>query len=268
MVAMCALLAAASIVPAVKPPAETVRAFEAYVAKAEERIRLEESPVESFVTVRSKPASTQQAALRRGEVVVERRGEAAPDIPGGMIHDWQGTVFIPGATVGDVLAVVQDYDHVARYYSPEVMTSRLIAREGGDFRIGLRMREHKVVTVVMDAEYAVHYGRLDAEHQFSFSRSMRVTEIADAGGPDERALSEEENHGYLWRLNSYWRFAQAEGGAMVQCEAISLTRGVPAGLGWLVVPFAKEIPRESLGEALGATRAAVMQTANQRAEKR
>jgi len=159
--------------------------------------------------------------------------------------------------VTQVLGVVQDYDHLARYYSPRVINSRLISRQGDDFQIALRMREHKLVTVVMDSEYGVKYGRLDAAHRFSFSRSTRIAEIADAGGAHERVVPETENHGYLWRLNSYWRFVDQGDGVLVQCEAISLTRDIPTGLGWAVGPFVRAIPRESLEATLAATRDAV-----------
>jgi len=239
-----------------KPAGAAARAFDEYVAKAEERIRKEESSAATFSNVRDQD----EGALDRGQVVVEPRGPAgngAMDVPQGMIHDWSARIFLPGVTVNDVLAVVQDYDHSARYYAPEVVTSRLIARDGDGFRIMLRLREHQVITVVMDSEYAVRYGRLDAGHQFSWSRSTRVTEIADAGGPHERSLSDAQNHGYLWRLNSYWRFIEVSDGVVVECEAVSLTRDVPAGLGWLVGRFVREIPRESLERTLRATRDAV-----------
>jgi hypothetical protein len=258
VIAMIALLVATTPMPAgVKPSAETTKAFDDYVAKAEELIRREESTVESFLAVPPAARAGRDAALRRGEVLVEQRGIAAANAPGGLIHHWVGTVFIPNATLAQVLAVVQDYDHLTRSYAPEVMASRLISRQGDDFHISLRMRERKVVTVVLDAEYQVHYGRLDAGHQFSMSRSMWISEIADAGGPHEHVVAEAENHGYLWRLNSYWRFVQTTDGAIVQCEAISLTRNIPAGLGWLIGPFVREIPRESLEATLGATRDAV-----------
>ena len=50
---------------------------------------------------------------------------------------------------------------------------------------------------------------------------------------------------------------QAPDGVWVQCEAISLTRDIPAGMGWLVRPFVSSIPRESLTFTLQSTRAAV-----------
>jgi hypothetical protein len=259
VIALMALLAAAAAVPiAGGPSAAASKAFDEYAAKLEAGIVREEGAVDSFVFLAGRAAGGRELeTVRRGEVLAEPGGQATVEVPGGLIHHWVGTVFIPGASVGQVLGVAQDYDHLARYYSPEVMSSRLISREGDDFRIALRMREHEVVTVVMDAEYEVKYGRLDAGHQFSFSRSTRIAEIADAGGARERAVGDAENHGYLWRLNSYWRFVAQGDGVLVQCEAISLTRNIPTGLGWVVGPFVRAIPRESLVATLGATRDAV-----------
>ena len=48
---------------------------------------------------------------------------------------------------------------------------------------------------------------------------------------------------------------QRDGGVYVQSESITLTRGIPAGFGWLVRPFVTSIPRESLAFTLEATRA-------------
>lgn len=255
MITILALLAAGwAGAAAARPSPATVKAFDDYVAKAEQRIKGEESSVETFV----KESPAKDGTLQRGEVVIEQRSEPSEGVPEAMVHDWVGRVLIPHARVAEVLAVAEDYDHSANHYAPEVMSSKLISRDGDDFRIALRLREHKVITVVMDTEYEVQYGRLDAEHQFSWSRSTRIAEIADPGGAHEHAVSDAESHGYMWRLNSYWRFAQAGDGVVVECEAISLTRNVPTGLGWLIGPFVREIPRESLETTLKQTRAAVM----------
>ena len=64
--------------------------------------------------------------------------------------------------------------------------------------------------------------------------------------------------GFLWRLNSYWRFVERDRGVYVECESISLTRDIPTGLGWLVGPFVTSIPKESLERTLGSTRSAVL----------
>jgi hypothetical protein len=195
--------------------------------------------------------------LRQGEVLIEKKGSTPADVPGGLIHDWVGAVLIPKVTVAQVLTLVQDYDHSSRSYAPDVMQSRLISRNGDDFAVFLRLKKHKVITVVLDTEYNVRYGRLDATHQYSFSRSTRVSEVAEPGAPSEHALPAGKDHGFMWRLNSYWGFEQVDDGVLVECEAISLTRDIPAGLAWMIGPFVNSIPRESLEFTLDATRKAL-----------
>jgi len=242
---------------------ETVAAFDRYTAQAESRMRQEQSAPSSFIAVSFSgwPGRDQELTrLRGGEIFVRRAGDASAPmpVPGGLIHHWSGVAFIPGTTIEGVLAVVQDYDHLARYYSPEVISSKLITHDGDDYRMTMRVRKHKVLTVVLDTDYAVHRGRLDERHQFVMSRSTRVAEIADPGSGSERALDAGHDHGFLWRLNSYWRFEQMSDGVLAQCEAISLTRGIPTGLGWMVGPMVNDIPRESLEFTLKATRDAVV----------
>ena len=58
----------------------------------------------------------------------------------------------------------------------------------------------------------------------------------------------------MWRLNSYWRFKQEADAVIVECESISVSRGIPIALGWLVKPFVMSVPRESLESTLGSLR--------------
>ena len=68
-----------------------------------------------------------------------------------------------------------------------------------------------------------------------------------------------DDHGFLWRLDSYWRFAERDGGVYMECEAVSLTRDIPAGLGWLIAPIIRQLPQESLVNTLRKTREALKQ---------
>jgi hypothetical protein len=268
---LVAILASSPV--AAQPKPSTTAAFDRYIAEAETRILNQRVSAVTFLSVNSVRGSQRaetQARLRQGEIAIEKYAGTPKQIPGGLIHDWTGTVFIPAATVTQVRDLVRDYDHLTRYYSPDVMQSRLISRRvespsspvfargdagGDDFHIFMRLRKHKVITVVLDTEYDVHYARLDDAHQYSLSRSTRVTEIADPNTPTEHPV--EQDHGFMWRLNSYWAFEQVDDGVLVECEAISLTRDVPTGLGWLIGPFVHSIPRESLQFTLNATRAAL-----------
>jgi hypothetical protein len=236
----------------------TTEAFDQYVTKAEARIAQSRGKAGSFLTM---DALAQRAKmterLAQGDVVIEKQGETPSQIPGGLIHDWVGTVFIPKTTMAQVLSLIQDYDHSSRYYSPDVVQSRLVSHTSDDFHVFMRLKKHKVITVVLDTEYNVHYGRLDAAHQYSVSRSTRVSEISDPGTPSEHPLPAEQGHGFMWRLNSYWAFEQLDDGVLIECEAISLTRDIPSGLGWMIGPFVNSIPRESLEFTLNATRKAL-----------
>ena len=248
----------ASYVAAAQPRPKALAAFDRYVAQAEVRIQQEESSPDSFLSMTFPRRTEQEARLRLGEMLVERRGATPRETPGGLIHHWQGITFVPNATIARVVSMLQDYQHLTRYYRPEVVASQLISRKGDDFHISMRLREHRMVTVVLDTEYDVHYGRLDALHQYSLARSTRIAEIVNAGERDEHSLAEGHDHGFLWRLNTYWRFVQAVDGVFVQCEVISLTRDMPAGLGWLIGAFVENIPRESLHFTLCATRDAAL----------
>ena len=249
---------------------EAVRGFEQYVELTERRIQNDLQPGGAFLWVDALPEARRREAaaqLRLGEVVIERMEtrETASSIstPGALIHHWVGTVLIPGATLERVLRTIQDYDRHQDYYSPEVVKSRTLEHRGKYFRIYLRLKRVKVVTAVFDTEHQVRYHDLDSTRAYSESRSSRVAELKDPGEASERALAAGEDRGFLWRLNSYWRFYETQEGVYVQCEAVSLTRDIPTGLGWLVGRFVQSIPRESLEFTLQSTRSAVLREMNE-----
>ena len=249
------VLAAAGWGSAAELAPETRAAFERYVRQAESRIEPQARGGDGFIFAVS---PERRAVLRGGTVLTEARiprGELK--VAGGLIHDWAGAVFIPGANLRTVLDMVQAYNRHKDYYSPEVVDSRTLSHANGDFAVRLRLLKKKVLTVVLDTEHAVHYERRDAARWWSRSRSTRIVEIRDPGKPSEQPLPPDTGHGYLWRLNSYWTFQELDGGTYVECEAISLTRNVPAGLGGVVEPSIRTLPRESLANTLRATRTAV-----------
>jgi hypothetical protein len=232
----------------------TVRAFDEYIRSTEARIdRQVRWP---FLWARESPGRLER--LRAGEILSEPwEGKAERSVPDGLIHDWVGAVFIPGATLEKTLALVQNYDNHKNVYKPEVIESKLISRKGDEFRIFLRLLKKKVITVVLDTEYDVRYFPLSATRCYSSSHSTKIAEVAEAGKPGEHELPPGRDHGFLWRLYSYWRFEEADGGVYMECEAVSLTRSVPTGLGWLIDPIVRSLPRESLANTLRATRAAL-----------
>jgi len=244
----------------------TVEAFSRYVSLTEARIEKQVADPRNFLYVDQLPESRRShvlSELKQGRIFMERLvtrdasgGEI--DAPSGLIHHWAGDVFIPGASLPQVLDLVEDYNHHQEVYKPEVVHSRLISRDGNDFKIFYRLVKHKVITVTLDTEHDVRYTRVDDSHWYSRSVSTRIAEVADAGQPDEHEKLVGHDGGFLWRINSYWGFVERDGGVYVECESISLTRDIPTGLGWMVGPFVSSIPKESLEHTLGSTRSAVL----------
>jgi len=244
---------------------KTVEAFDRYVQLTEARINREVSQTEKFLYLDELPPPRRSevlAALKRGEIFMERlqtldASGHTMEAPEAIIHHWLGTVFVPGANLPQTIALVQDYDHHQDIYKPEVVGSRLIGHTGNDFQIYYRLRKKKVITVTLNTYHDVHYFPVDSTHWYSRSYSTRIAEVANADTPNEREKPIGHDEGFLWRINSYWKFEEKDGGVYVECESISLTRDIPTGLGWLITPFVTSIPRESLEMTMGSTRAAL-----------
>ena len=228
---------------------QTSEAFDRYIRQTEQRL----DERKTFLWADESPDRARR--IKAGEVVVEPTG-AKPEIavPNGLIHDWTGSVFLPGVSLERTLALVRDYDRHKQYYKPEVVDSRVLSHEGNDYRIYLRLLKKQILTVVLDTEHEVHYTQVDAKRWRSNSRTTKIAEV-DNGRP----LAPGTGHGFLWRLNSYWRFEERDGGTWMECQAVSLTRDIPTGLGWLIDPIIRKLPKESLANTLKETRTALAQ---------
>jgi hypothetical protein len=241
---------------AVQLKPQTVQAFAAYVHEAEAEMERTLDGSEPFLWC---DLSSERAyKIRQGSIVAQVwSGQGPVKVPGGLIHDWLGAVFIPGTTVEETLALIQDYDNHKNIYQPEVIASALKSRRGNDFKIYLRLLKKKIITVVLDTDHDVHYRPLDRTRCFCRSHTTRIAEVEGAGSPKERVLPPDTGHGFLWRLYSYWKFQENKDGVYAECRAISLTRDVPFGLGWMIEPIIQNLPRESLINTLEATRQAL-----------
>jgi hypothetical protein len=252
--------------PAAELKQKTNTAFDRYVTATEARFAGELRPGGTFLYIDGmNPGDRQQAydQLKRGEILVEKLETKASgvsaDVPDGMVHHWVGLIFIPGATLAKTLPIVKDYDRRADLYKPDVSASYALAHNGDDFKMFLRLHQKRFTTVDFNTTYDVHWGSVDSNKVYSNSISTRIAEVKDPAKPDGEELPIGTGHGYLWRLNTYWRFEEKDGGVYLQCEALSLTRDIPTGLGWMLKPLVTSIPRQSLNRALGQTRNVVLQ---------
>ena len=96
------------------------------------------------------------------------------------------------------------------------------------------------MTATYDTEHDVRFTRLSPPSATSRSVS---TSIAEVGGSDR---------GFLWRLNSYWRYQQMPDGVLVDMESLSLSRNVPAIVRPVALPIVNRVARESMVRTLTA----------------
>jgi hypothetical protein len=236
-----------------EPTAAATASFDAYVSTVESRIGQQHQGAGGFL------APADQGRLRNGELIIEKLAPASPaGFPGAMLHHWRGTAFAPGAKAADFERLMRNFNAYPQYYAPQVVQARILSQQGDRYQVVLRVKQHHVITVVLDTAYDVTFARaaaphIDAPRGYSISRSTRVSEIESAGTAKEHTLAPSDDHGFLWRLNTYWSYEEHDGGLYMQIESVSLTRAIPTGLGWVIRPFVESVPRESLEFTLRST---------------
>jgi hypothetical protein len=245
--------------------APTIAGFERYQKAAESAIEADVSTTDRFLRVFRGDANDRDRIshqLQRGEVAVTRlrvteQGRRI-DVPGGLIHHWVGTVFIPGIHLDAAVSLLQDYNRHAELFRPTISQSKLIDHDGNRFRLFLRFYMKKIIAVTVDNESTAEFTQRGPDRLTSSIRSDRIVEVADAGTPQEREKMVGRGGGYMWRMNTYWRYLERDGGTYIECEALTLSRGIPTGLGWLIGPIVSTLPRDMLTSALEATRRALL----------
>jgi hypothetical protein len=233
---------------ALKP--ETERSYQSYITQVAKTLETRRN----FLLIDSVPGGRDR--IKAGEVFVEER-RPATEPPHGLIHHHEGAVFIRGVNMQQVLAVLQDYDNHKHLFKPEVIDSKTVKREGNDFHIRLRLLKKKILTVVLETEHLARYKQIDAGKWESASRSTKVSEVESAGSAKEKQLPPGDGYGFVWHLDSFWRFEEADGGVYVECTSVSLSRDVPFGMARLIRPIIEELPQESITTILRNTRQAL-----------
>ena len=244
---------------------ETVAGFDHYTRMTEARMS-DDMAHDRFLAVDALPEPRRQAEydrLRHGEIYLVRlrtlENGRPIRVPSGLIHHWVGVIFIPGATLPETLAVLRDYDNHKNIYKPVVRDSKLLEQNGNDFKIYLQFYNKSGVSVVLNANFDVDYAEFGPARTQSISRSSRIAEVENVGQANERECPVGKDHGYMWRLTTYWRVEEKDGGVYLQNESVALTRTIPFLIAWFVNPLVESIPREVISHLLVSTRDAVEQ---------
>lgn len=246
--------------------APTLKAWLAYEQQVDARLHEASAGGSPFFALDAYGVKDWRSAATSGGVAMHRFERPRPgggsiDVPDGKIHHWAGAVFVPGMTVEAVLQHLSKYAGRESEHYDDVIASRLLSRDGDAHKVFLKLRRTKFgMTSTYNTEHAVVYRRLGASRATARSASTKIAELTEAGTPQERELPEGRDHGYLWRLNAYWRYEAVDGGVLIECESISLSRGVPALLRVFISGIVEGIARESLETTLLSLQRALVKT--------
>jgi hypothetical protein len=233
---VCGLVAGAALL-AQTPQTATARDFDCYVELAEARMEARQV----FLMAEVDEALDRQVVQDQRIRTMPADGPNPHTARGGQIHDWIGTVFIPGATLDRTVQILRDYDNRARYFPRQVASSKLLCRSGADhFGYTMRIKQPGII----DVESDVVWERVDEARWRARSYSTRVEEVSG-------------NHHYIERLYSYWRVAAAESGVYVEAETITLT-GEFGAVQRALAPVMGLSPEGQLRRTLNSLRQAVL----------
>ena len=243
VIGSAAALAAARLQP------QAATAWSGYVRATETRITRELKSTHGFLALDfDRSAVAARSALLAGELVVEPMSGGSPDTPSARVEHWRGAVFIPG------ISAMRLVDELGQGPPPseDVLRSAVLDRGPDWMYVSMRLRRKAVLTVVYDTEHLVTFTRESASRATSTSTAVRIVEIADIDTPQEHEVPAGDDHGFLWRLNAYWRYQDVAGGAIAECESITLSRDVPFVVRFVVNPIVERTARESMTKTLVA----------------
>jgi putative flippase GtrA len=201
---------------------DTVLAWERYVAATETRLE------RTRMSVGSREKRTHAIAADGASI----------HVPSGTISDWRGSVFIPRITLDRLLHGLQHPGTPPP--QADVVSSRVLERTPDSLRLSIRLVRRAIVKVTYDTQHEMQFRRWTPA--LATARSV-ATRIEELGGDD---------HGFLWRLHSYWRYEEIDGGVMVDLESLTLSRNVPSLVRPIAAPLVNAIARESMERTLTA----------------
>ena len=241
----------ASPASASTPSPEALQSWARYVAALEAaRTKDVTSGVPAWSTDDDPTGTRAAAALRRDELLVTRRTLPGVEVDGATLEHWQGSVLLRGVPIDAVLDRLRNPERYPQ--PPDVQALTVNARSDQGHELYLRLTRSMLVTATYDTWHQVRHRLVGPARVDSTSVATRIEEVHGAGTTAEQRRNVDEGRGFLWRMQSYWRFVTVPEGVIVTCESITLSRPVPLGLGLVARPIITRVARESMTTAVRA----------------
>jgi hypothetical protein len=252
------LLLSVALSKAAEPKLETLRAWDDYISNVNASMAERNSGSRVFLWVDESSETRQRA--QNGKLVITNRDPRK--VPQGLIHHWVGVMFIPNVSLDQVMQVLNSYDRYGDIYKSLIRKASVIERAGDTVKLNVIAAQKAFsVTGAVDTDEEIRIVRPAPDRVCITANSVRMQEIANYGQPSEHAFPEDRRPGFVWRALIVQRLEQRDGGVYVELETISLSRGIPWEVRWLIKPLTDDLPRKMMTDILEETRAAAQQSA-------
>lgn len=242
---------------AAEPKRDTLRAWDEYVGSVNTSIVERNAEIRPFLTVDESLDAMRR--VQNGKLVITNHDPRK--VPQGLIHHWVGVMFIPNASLDQVMRVLNDYGRYSDIYKSLIRKTSVIKQSGDTVKVNVLAVQKAFSTIAaVETDEEIRIARPASNRVCITANSVGIQEIADYGQSGEHAFPEARRPGYVWRALIVQRLEQRDGGVYVELETISLSRGIPIEVRWLIKPLTDELPRKMMTNILEETRAAVQQS--------
>jgi hypothetical protein len=242
---------------AAEPKRETLRAWDDYIGSVSTSVAERNSGNRPFLWVDE--SSETRLRVQNGKLVITNHDPHK--VPQGLIHHWVGVMFVPNASLDQVMRVLNNYDRYSDIYKSLIRKTSVVEQAGDTVKLNvLAVQKAFSVTAAVNSDEEIQITRPAPNRVCITANSVQIQEIANYGQPGEHVFPEERRPGYVWRALTVQRLEQRDGGVYIELETISLSRGIPVEVRWLIKPLTDDLPRKMMAEILDETRTAVQRT--------
>lgn len=224
----------ASIIPTVHLDEATIKAYQDYVSTFEKAV-VEPFNQSGKLWIDSECCAKKSSFESGKELVEPRRNE---DLVHGSVHHFSGSLRIPGATIASLRKVMQDYPHYVEIFKPDLGSASATKEadstpEDEHFRAKLLLVQGTIwMNVTYDTLYDTHYRRVAPDRWTARSITTYIKELKDPKNLSGGYLPEGDDHGFLWKTNTYWFARERNGGLDLEADSLALSRPSPVGFAW------------------------------------
>jgi len=236
---------------------DTLRVWDDYIRIVNADVAERNGGSRSFLSVDESPETRRR--LQNRELVITKHDPRR--VHQALIHDWLGIMFVPNASLDQVVQVLSSYDRYSEIYKPLIRKTAVIEQAGNAVKLNVvAVQRAFSVTAAVETDEEIITAKLSPNRVCITANAVRLEEIANYGEPSEHAFPEARRPGYVWRALIVQRLEQRDGGVYVELETISLSRAIPVEVRWLIKPLTDDLPRKMLTDILNETRAEVLRS--------